>query len=119
MVRRVILVLCLVASAFLLYANRHQIAVLAGLDSNKLRIQGDWYELRAGFKEYDRYTFRDETVTRNDETCGNYHFRSYRELFVTIDGQSTDYIVEFPDPETMEWFQEVKGELKVRRRWKR
>jgi hypothetical protein len=108
-----------VVAAFLIYTNRHRIAFLAGLDSNKIRIQGEWHEVRSGFKEYDIFSFYDEMVSRNEDPCGNYHFKSHSELIVTIDGQTGEYIVEFTDADTMDWLQESKGKLTLRRRWKR
>ena len=60
MVRRLIILALLAAAAFLIYSNRHQIAVIAGLDSNPRRIQGDWYELQSGIKE-EKNTTKSET----------------------------------------------------------
>jgi len=119
MLRRLIALALVVVAGLLIYSNRHRIAFLAGLDSNKIRIQGDWYEVRAGFKEYDVYTFSDEIVSRNEDSCGHYHFRSHSELVVNIDNRSVEYYVEFPDADTMDWLQESKGKLTLRRRWKR
>jgi hypothetical protein len=119
MLRNVVIGVLLAAAAVVLYLNRDQIAFLAGLDSNKVRIYGDWYEVEAGFKEPTRYTFEDEMLSRDGESCGQYHFRSHRVLEVTIDNSTATYIVEFPDSDNMEWYQEVKGELVLRRQWRR
>jgi hypothetical protein len=119
MIRRLVLLALLAAVAFLIYSNRHQIAIIAGLDSNRIRIQGDWQEVQSGIKEYDVYTFDNDMVERNGEPCGQYRFRGYSILEVSIDGRKVTYSVEFPDSDNMNWYQEVKGEQKLRRQWRR
>ncbi len=119
MVRRVIVLALLAAAAFLIYSSRHRIAFLAGLDSNKVRIQGDWYELEAGFKTYDTYTFSDGLISRNGDDCGHYNFTSHSVLVVTIDDDTETYDVAFPDDENMEWSREVAGGQKISRAWRR
>jgi hypothetical protein len=119
MLRRLVILGLLAAAGLALYSNRHRISELAGVQSNKVRIQGNWHEVRSGFKEDDIYTFNDDTVSRNGDPVGVYKFNSYRELEVSIEDHTGLYLVEFPDHENMTWFQEVKGEEKVRRRWRR
>jgi hypothetical protein len=119
MVRKVVLLLILVAAGYLVYVNRHHIAVLAGLESNRIRIEGDWSQTRSNVKEADVYTFYDQMIERNGETCGQYHFKSNDVVDISIDGQTSTYILDFPDADTMTWNQEVRGELKTRMRWSR
>jgi hypothetical protein len=119
MLRRLIILGLLGVAGLFLYSNRHHIADLAGVQSNKVRIQGNWHEVRSGFKEDDIYTFNDDTISLNGDPVGVYKFNSYRELEVSLGDHSGVYLVEFPDHENMTWYQEVKGEEKVRRRWRR
>ncbi len=119
MLKRLVILGLLVAAGLALYSNRHRISDLAGVQSNKVRIQGNWHVVRSGFKEDDIYTFDDDTVSRNGDPVGVYKFNSYRELEVSIEDQTGVYLVEFPDHENMAWYQEVKGEKKLRRQWRR
>ena len=119
MLRRLIVLGLLAAAALLIYGNRHRIALLAGLDSNKVQIEGVWQEVRSGFKEDDVYSFSDEVVFRNGETYGQYRFTSHTVLEVTTASDTANYVVEFPDADTMEWYQEERGERVLRRRWQR
>jgi hypothetical protein len=119
MVRRIIVLAAVAALAFIIYSNRQQIARLAGLESNETRISGDWYEVRGGFKEDDLYTFSEELISRNGEPVGQYHFRSYSELEVTLDDRTELYTVDFPTDDDMRWYQEVKGERVLRLHWGR
>ena len=119
MVRRIIVLAAVAALGFIIYSNRYQITRLAGLESNATRISGDWYEVRGGFKEDDVYTFSDELISRNGETVGQYDFRSYSELEVTLDDRTELYTVDFPTEDEMKWYQEVKGERVLRLHWSR
>jgi hypothetical protein len=119
MLRRLIILGLLAVAGLALYSNRHRISDLAGVESNKVRIQGNWHVVRSGFKEDDIYTFDDDTVSCNGDPVGVYKFNSYHELEVSIEDINGVYLVEFPDPENMAWYQEVKGEKKLRRQWRR
>lgn len=119
MLRRLVILGLLLAAGLALYSNRHRIADLAGVESNKVRIQGNWHEVRSDFKEDDIYTFNDDTISLNGDPVGVYKFNSYRELEVSIGDFGGVYLVDFPDPDNMTWSQEVKGEEMVRRRWRR
>ena len=119
MLRRLIILLALAAVVVAIYSYRHNIAQLAGLESNKVRIQGNWHKVSQGFPEDDVYTFNDDTISKNGDPVGVYKFNSYNELEVSFEGVNAVYVVEFPDYDNMSWYQEAKGELKLRRRWRR
>lgn len=119
MVRRIVTVLVLLIVGFLLYTNRHHIAYIAGLESNTVRIQGEWYALVDNFKDPDIYVFTDGIIFRNDDTYGSYYFTSYTELVVTTGPSPVTYTVQFPDEDTMEWSREIKGKQTVVERWAR
>jgi hypothetical protein len=119
MVRRIIVLLIVAAAGYYIYANRHYFAELAGLGSNRLRIEGDWSQIRSNIKEADVYTFFDRMIERNGTACGQYHFRSNEEVVITIDGRTASYTVAFPDAETMIWYHDDRGTLKPRVRWAR
>jgi hypothetical protein len=119
MLRRLIVLGLLAAAAFLIYGNRRQLAFLAGMDSNNVRIEGDWQEVRSGFKEDDVFSFSDQVVFRNGETYGQYRFTSHAVLEVTTASSTSSYLVEFPGADTMEWYQEEGGQRVLQRRWQR
>jgi len=119
MLRRLIILVALAAVVFAVYSNRHRVADLAGLESNKVRIQGNWHVVVSGFPEDDIYTFDEDTVSKNLDPVGVYKFKSYNELEVKFEGMTGVYIVEFVDYDNMNWYQEMKGERKLRRQWRR
>jgi len=119
MVRRITILLIVVAAGYYVYTNRHYFAELAGLGSNRIRIEGDWSEIRSNIKEADVYTFFDQLIEKNGTACGQYHFRSNDVVVVSIDGQTGTYTLDFPDGNTMIWYIDDRGELKQRIRWAR
>jgi len=119
MARRIVILLLLATAGYLLYANRHYVAFVAGLDSNKVRIVGEWYEVVQGFNEPNVFTFSEGIIQRNDDNYGSYYFTGYAELVVTAGSGPITYRVEFPDEETMNWYREIKGEEKLIRKWAR
>ena len=119
MVRRVVLLLIVVAVGYLVYTNRSYFAELAGLESNRIRIEGDWSQMRSNVKDADVYTFFDRMIERNGDACGQYHFSSNDVVVVTIDGQTTTYTLDFPQGDEMIWYREHRGELQQRARWMR
>lgn len=119
MLRRLIILGVLAAVVLAIYSYRDQIKNLAGLESNKVRIQGNWHIVVSGFPEDDVYTFDEDTVSKNLDPVGVYKFLSYDELEVKFEGMNGVYIVEFVDYDNMNWYQDVKGERKLRRRWRR
>jgi len=119
MIRRLLVLAILVAVAFAVYHNRQHIAALAGLGSPEVQISGDWYPLKDGFKQDARYTFADELISRDGDFVGQYNFKGFNNVEVTIDQETTAYIVEFPNDNTMEWYREVQGERRLLRRWRR
>jgi len=118
-VKRIALLIILAGVAYMGWENRHYLAELAGLESNRLRIEGDWYQVRSNVKEHDRYTFYDQIIDRNGETYGQYAFTSNDEVHVTLWGVTSTYWVEFPEQDVMIWLQDVKGERKPVIRWQR
>ena len=119
MVKRAALLIILAGIAFFVWENRHQFAGLAGLESNQIRIAGDWYRLRSTVKEADVYTFYDKIIEKNGETHGQYHFTKNEVVQITMAGNTQTYTIEFPEPDRMTWYQEIKGELKPVIRWAR
>jgi hypothetical protein len=101
------------------WENRQVVRQLAGLESNQLRIVGDWYKVSSNVKEPDCYTFYDKIVDRNGETYGQYSFASNEQVMVTLGGTTTTYWIDFPDPDVMIWSQDIKGERKPVIRWQR
>ena len=119
MVKRIALFIILAGIAYMAWENRHQFAELAGLESNRIRIEGDWYKLTSTVKEADCYTFYDKMIERNGDTHGQYYFTKNDVVQITLGGTSRAYIIEFPTPDRMIWSQEIKGELKPIIRWAR
>jgi hypothetical protein len=120
LVRRLVTLLLLAVIGYLVYANRHHISFMAGLDSNKIRISGEWYEVVSDFKEPDVYEFSEGIILREgDNSYGSYYFTSWAEVVVTVDRGPITYTISFPDEETMEWRQEIKGEMKLVKKWAR
>jgi len=119
MFRRLVILALIVGAGFVIYLNRDQIAALAGLESNRIRIQGDWYEVQSGFKEDTRHTFVEELVLRDGEQVGHYQFTSHNDIEVTIDGTAIPYQVAFPEEDTMDWLRTIKGKQRLSRRWRR
>lgn len=120
MARRIVVIVTLLVIGYLLYANRHHISFVAGLDSNRIRIKGEWQEVVHGFKETDVFLFSEGIIRRNeDNSYGSYYFTSHAQLVVTTGGGPVTYTVEFPDEETMNWYREIKGEMKPVKKWAR
>jgi hypothetical protein len=120
MVKRIALFIILAGGAFMVWENRHHFSELAGLESNRIRIEGDWYPVYTRIKEADCYTFFDRMIELNGEAHGQYLFTSNDTVQITMGGNSArEYHVEFPTDETMIWYQTVRGELKPAFRWAR
>jgi hypothetical protein len=115
----VIILLLLATGGYLLFANRHYLAFVAGLDSNRHRIEGDWFEVRDGFTEDDVYTFSDGIILKNEDTHGSYHFTSHSVLVISTGRRPVTYTIRFPDSNNMQWYREVKGEQTLSRIWTR
>ena len=119
MVKRIALYIILAGVAFLAWENRHYFKELAGLDSNQLRIEGEWYQVRSNIKESDRFTFNDEMIDRNGETYGEYSFTRNDEIQVVLGPNTGTYAIEFPDPDVMLWYQEARGTRALAIHWER
>ena len=120
MVKRIALFIILAGVAFMAWENRHHFSELAGLQSNRIRIEGDWYRVNTRIKEADRYTFYERIIELNGEAHGSYLFTSNEVAQVTMGGtRAREFHIEFPTDTTMIWYQEVRGELKPVYRWAR
>lgn len=119
MVKRLTLFIILAGFAFLAWENRHQFAELAGLESNRIRIEGEWYKLTSTVKEADCYAFYDKIIDLNGETHGQYYFTKNDIVQVTMGGTIQAYSIEFPEPDRMIWYQEIRGERTPVIRWAR
>ena len=119
MVKRLVLYVILAGLAFLAWENRHYLKDLAGLDSNQMRIEGDWYQVSSNIREYDRYTFNDKMIDRNGETYGEYSFTSNDQIQVVLGPASGTYTIAFPSADVMLWYQDVRGEPREAIRWQR
>lgn len=119
MIRRLLVLAVVIAVGFVVYSNRRHIAALAGLGSPEVQIGGGWHPVRNGFKQDALYTFADEMVSRNGEVIGQYSFKGLHDIEVTLDQTTATYTIAFPDENTMDWYQEVNGERKLARRWRR
>jgi len=118
-VKRLALYLILAGVAFLAWENRHYVKELAGLDSNQIRIEGDWYQVSAGIREYDRYTFNDKMIDRNGETYGEYSFTTNEKIQVVLGSTTGTFTLEFPEADVMIWYQDVRGTRTQVIRWER
>lgn len=119
MVKRLALYLILAGVAFLAWENRHYFKELAGLDSNQIRIEGDWYQVSSGIREFDCYTFNDKMIERNGETYGEYSFTSNEQIQVVLGSTTGTYTIEFPEAGVMIWYQDVRGTRKEAIHWER
>lgn len=119
MVKRLALYLILAGVAFLAWENRHYFKELAGLDSNQMRIEGDWYQVRSNIKEFDRFTFNDKMIDRNGETYGEYSFTGNDQVQVVLGPASGTYTIAFPSADVMLWYQDVRGTPREAIRWQR
>jgi hypothetical protein len=119
MVKRLALYLILAGVAFLAWDNRQYFRDLAGLDSNQMRIEGDWYQVSSGIREFDRYTFNDKMVDRNGETYGEYSFTTNELIQVVLGSSTGTYAIEFPEADVMIWYQDVRGTRTSAIRWER
>ena len=119
MVRRIVILLLLATGGYLVYDNRQFFGFIAGLNSNKVRIVGEWYEVVHEFKEADVFFFSEGIIQRNDDNYASYYFPSYAELVVTAVSGPITYRVEFPDEQTMDWYREIKGEMTLVKKWAR
>ena len=119
MVKRLALYLILAGVAFLAWENRHYFKELAGLDSNQMRIEGDWYQVSSNIREYDRYTFNDKMIDRNGETYGEYSFNGNNQIQVVLGSNTGTYTIEFPAADVMLWYQDVRGESREAIHWER
>jgi hypothetical protein len=118
-VKRIALCIILAGVAFLAWENRHYFKELAGLDSNQLRIEGEWCQVSSNIKELDRYTFNDKMIDRNGETYGEYSFNRNNEIQVVLGPNTGTYTIEFPSADVMLWYQEVRGTRTLVIRWER
>ena len=120
MVKRLAFFIILAGVAYFVWENRHHFNELAGLESNRIRIEGDWYQVSSRVKEADRYTFYDKMIELNGETHGQYFFTKNDVMQVTMGGsEARTFFIEFPEPDTMVWYQDVRGERKPVYRWAR
>ena len=119
MVKRIALLVILAGVAYMAWDNRQVVKELAGLDSNRLRIQGDWYQVRSNVKDHDRYTFSENIVDLNGDAHGSYVFSSNEQIEVTLGGETSTYWIEFPNQDTMIWLRDIKGERRPAIRWQR
>ena len=120
MVKRIVLFIILAGAAYMVWENRHHFSELAGLGSNRIRIEGDWYQVHTRIKEADRYTFYDKIIELNGETHGQYFFTANDVAQIPMGGSAArEFHIEFPVDDTMIWYQMVKGELKPVYRWAR
>lgn len=119
MVKRIALLIILAGVAYVGWENRQVLKELAGLESNRLRIQGDWYQVRSNVKESDRYTFFDQVIDLNGDTYGQYHFSSNDEADITLGGATASYWIEFPEQDVMIWSQDIEGKRTPVVRWHR
>ena len=119
MVKRIALYLILAGVAFLAWENRHHIKELAGLDSNQMRIEGEWCQVSSNIREFDRYTFNDKMIDRNGEIYGEYSFTGNDQIQVVLGPNTGTYTIEFPAADTMLWYQEVRGTRTLAIRWAR
>jgi hypothetical protein len=118
-VKRIALYIILAGVAYLAWENRHYFKELAGLDSNQLRIEGEWYQVSSNIKEFDRYTFNDKMIDRNGETYGEYSFNGNNQIQVVLGSSTGTYTIEFPAADVMLWYQEVRGTRTLAIRWER
>jgi hypothetical protein len=118
-VKRLALYLILAGVAFLAWENRHYVKELAGLESNQMRIEGDWYQVSSGIREFDCYTFNDKMIERNGETHGEYSFTSNEQIQVVLGSGAGTYTIEFPEANVMIWYQDVRGTRREAIRWER
>jgi hypothetical protein len=118
-IKRIALFVILAGVAFLAWENRHHFKELAGLESNQMRIEGDWYQVRSNIREFDRYSFNDNMVDRNGETYGEYSFTSNEIIQVVLGSSTGTYIIEFPQAGVMIWYQELPGTRQEAIRWVR
>lgn len=119
MVKRLALLIILAGVAYMGWENRRYLKELAGLESNRLRIQGDWVQVHSNVRDANVYTFYEKVIDRNGETYGQYEFTSNDEVLITLEGTTIEYWVEFPEPDVMIWWREFKGERKPVLRWER
>jgi len=119
MVKRIALLLVLAGAAYLVWENRQVIKQLAGLDSNQMRIEGDWYQVRSNIKEFDRFTFNDKMIDRNGETYGEYSFTGNDQIQVVLGPASGTYTIAFPSADVMLWYQDVRGTPREAIHWER
>jgi len=120
MVKKIVIFIILAGVAYYAWENRHLFTELAGLESNRIRIEGDWYRVSSRIKEADVYTFYDKIIELNGETHGQYIFTSNNVAQITMGGSAArTFVIEFPEPDTMVWYEEQRGELKPVYRWAR
>lgn len=120
MVKRLAFFIILAGVAYFAWENRHHFNELAGLESNRIRIEGEWYQVSSRVKEADCYTFYDKMIELNGEAHGQYFFTKNDVMQVTMGGsEARTFFIEFPEPDTMVWYQDVRGERKPVYRWAR
>lgn len=120
MVKKIVLFIILAGIAYYAWENRHHFSELAGLESNRIRIEGEWYQVSSRIKEADRYTFYDKIIELNGDAHGQYFFTKNNVMQVTMGGtRARTFIIEFPEPDKMVWYQQQRGELKPVYRWAR
>ena len=90
---------------------------VAGLQVGPWEILG--YRVEFDFKQPDAYYFDVRMITKNNDEWGSYVFRHNTRIEVTVRGRATDYELEFPDDENMEWYTVVGGERRLAMRWRR
>ena len=89
---------------------------LAALQNNKSRISGDWYLSENNFKRDEVYSFDEGMIERDGIGWGSYKFKQNDVIDVSSDDGSGGaiYKLDFPDDDTMFWYQMV-GDKRVNR----
>jgi hypothetical protein len=114
--RTVIAVLCAVALS-LVVAGCEQLGLLG--DNNKFRIVGDWRLLQGSFRSDSVYSFHEGVIKKDDLVWGSYRFAKNTVLEATIGDKRLTYNLDFPDDDTMLWFEVIQDKRIIRYEWKR
>ena len=94
---------------------------LAALQNNKSRIAGDWFMVENGFKRDEMFSFDEGMIERDGIGWGSYKFKQNAVIEVSIDDgvKGSIYQLDFPDDDTMFWYQ-MAGDKRINRfEWKR
>ena len=116
LLNRLVIIGVLVGAGYLLWGQRDRIA---GIQNNKLRIQGTWYKYEMNRKGFDAYHFSERIITFDGTEWGSYELRSNEEIEVMIRSELNTYHLSIPDEDNMVWSVEAQGGLTVVQRWQR